>query len=125
MRGGLAMKRWVPVLALVAVLGVACGGDDGGTDTGAPADDGGAVTLTASNFAFQPASLTAAAGGTIEFTNDDDAEHSFTAEDAGIDEDVEAGDSTTIDLADVEPGSYDYFCKYHKDTMTGTLEVTG
>ena len=64
-------------------------------------------------------------GGTIDFTNEDDAEHNFTAEEAGIDEDVDPSGSTTIDLGDVEAGSYDFFCEYHKDTMTGTLEVTG
>jgi plastocyanin len=81
--------------------------------------------LTASNFAFDPTSLSAAAGGTIEFVNEDDAEHNITAEDAGIDEDVDAGATTTVDLGDVEPGTYDFICEYHPDTMTGTLEVTG
>ena len=31
--------------------------------------------------------------------------------------------SVTIDLTDVEAGSYDFFCEYHPD-MKGTLEVT-
>lgn len=120
-------------LALVAVFGVACGGDepaDTGTDTGADAgagaggDTAGAVTLTAADFAFDPSDLSAAAGSSIEFTNADEAPHTFTAEDAGVDVQVEAGGSTTIDLADVEPGTYDFICTIHPDTMTGTLEVT-
>lgn len=123
--------KLVIVMALVAVLAAACGGDDGeatneggtgGGDTGG--GGGGSVTLTAANFAFQPESLTAAAGDSIEYVNDDDAEHNLSAEEAGLDEDVEAGSSTTVDLADVDPGTYDFFCKYHPDSMKGTLEVT-
>jgi plastocyanin len=46
------------------------------------------------------------------------------SEDAGIDEDVDAGGSVSIPLTGVEPGSYDFFCEYHPDSMTGTLEVS-
>ena len=108
----------------VLLLGAACGGDDdGGSEaTGDTDSGGGTVTLTAADFAFEPSDLSAAAGDTIEFTNEDDAEHNFTAEDAGIDEDVDPSGSTTIDLSDVEPGSYDFFCEYHPE-MKGTLEV--
>ena len=120
--------------AMLLLLGAACGGDDDGgsessTDSGSTSEDtsedtgGGSVTLTASNFAFDPSDLSAAVGDTIEFTNEDDAPHTFTADDASIDEDVDAGGSTSISLADVEPGSYDFVCKIHPD-MTGTLEIT-
>ena len=115
-------------VAAFAVLAAACGGGDdaGETATEPAADDGdGAVTLTAANFAFDPASLTAAAGDTIEFTNEDDAEHSFTIDDSDVDEDVDGGGSTTVDLGSLDAGSYDFYCKYHKDSMTGTLEITG
>jgi plastocyanin len=124
------MKRLLIVTAMVALLAAACGGDDGeatnggGTGGGGDGGGGGAVTLTAANFAFQPESLTAAVGDTIEFTNEDDAKHNITAEDAGLDEDVDAASSTTVDLADVEPGTYDFICEYHPDSMKGTLEVT-
>ena len=111
-------------LASVALLGVACGGDsDPATDTGGDAGSE-AVTLTAAEFAFEPSDLSVSAGGSIEFVNEDEAEHNITAEDAGIDEDVAAGGSTTVDLGDVAPGTYDFLCEYHPDTMTGTLEVT-
>ena len=120
--------------ALLLLLGAACGGDDDGGSTdssgsGSTTEDtsedsgGGSVTLTASNFTFDPSDLSAAVGDTIEFTNEDDAPHTFTADDAGIDEEVDAAGSTSISLADVEPGSYDFVCKIHPD-MTGTLEVT-
>ena len=127
MKGKSVIRRRVLVgIAVLAIVGAACGGngDEGASEESNDAGDGASsVTLTAAEFKFDPSSLSAAAGGSIEFTNNDDAEHNFTAEDAGIDEDVDAGGSTTIDLADVEPGSYDFFCEYHPD-MTGTLEVT-
>jgi plastocyanin len=114
-------------VACVALLGVACGGDDGGDAAGgddAGAGGGGSVTLTAAEFAWDPAELSVAAGGSIELVNEDDAKHNITVEDAGIDVDVDPSGSTTVDLADVEAGSYDFVCEYHPDTMTGTLEVT-
>ena len=129
-------KHLIIGLAVIALLGAACGGgdDDGGSSDGAAEETteemtdtggggGGSVTLTAAEFAFDPADISAASGDSIEFVNEDEAEHNFTAEDAGLDEDVDAGGSTTISLEGVEAGSYDYFCEYHPD-MTGTLEVS-
>lgn len=123
-------KSVVAVAMFVALLGAACGGDDGG-DGGAAASGGGGgggggaepVTLTAVEFAWDPSTLTAAAGGSIELVNEDEAEHNLTIEKVGIDEDVAGGETVTVDLADVETGSYDFVCEYHPDTMTGTLEV--
>ena len=116
---------------ILMIVGVACGGDDTSSestddsaDTEAAEDAGSSSGLVAANFAFDPTSLTAAAGDSIDFTNEDDASHSFTVDDADIDVEVDAGSSGTIDLADVDPGSYDFYCKFHKDSMTGTLEVT-
>ena len=114
-------------LAVIALMGAACGGDDESGSTEETTENGGggggSVTLTAVDIAFDPTELSAAAGDSIEFVNEDETEHNFTAEDAGIDEDADAGATVTIDLADVEAGSYDFFCEYHPD-MTGTLEVT-
>ena len=121
----MSIKRLLVALAIIAMVGAACGGDDDSGNGGSGNGGGGAVTLTASEFKFDPESLSAAAGDSIEYSNEDDAEHNFTVEDAGLDEDVEPGSSITIDLADVEPGTYDFFCEYHPDSMQGTLEVTG
>ena len=120
-RGALA------AMLFVALSGVACGGgDDGASSTEAGGSGGGGEgTLTASDFAFQPTTLSAPAGGAIEFVNEDDAVHSFTVDEAGIDADADGGESVSVDIGDAEPGSYDFYCKYHKDSMTGTLEVTG
>ncbi|MDQ4124580.1 MAG: cupredoxin domain-containing protein, partial [Actinomycetota bacterium] len=116
----------VGALALVALLGAACGGDDGGDGGGAAsggAGGGSAVTLTAKEFAWDPGTLTAPAGSSVDLVNEDEAKHNLTIEDAGVDEDVDGGETVTVDLGDLEAGSYEFVCEYHPDTMTGTLEV--
>ena len=124
-------RRILVALGIVALMAAACGGDDAGSEnasgsgsSGGGGGGGAATTVTASDFAFDPESVTVAAGDGIELVNDGEAEHNITAEDAGLDEDVDAGDTVTIDTSGVEPGSYDFFCEYHPDQMKGTLEVT-
>lgn len=121
----MSKRKWlVAMIAVVALLGGACGGDDSGSEDEAATGGGGeAVTLTATDFAWDPETLTASAGGSIELVNEDEAEHNITIEEAGVDEDVDGGQSVTVDLGDVEAGSYDFVCVYHPDTMKGTLEV--
>lgn len=117
-------RKSVVAVAFVALFGAACGGDDGGDETSdAGGNGGGAVTLTAADFAWDPSSLTVEAGGSIELVNEDDAKHNLTIEGAGVDEDVDGGQTATVDLGDLEAGSYDFVCEYHADSMTGTLEV--
>ena len=120
----MSRKSWLAVgLTVVALMGAACGGDSNGDGEAASGDGGGATTLTAAEFAWDPSTLTASAGGSIELVNEDEAKHNLTIEDAGVDEDVDGGQSVTVDLGDVEAGSYEFVCEYHPDTMTGTLEV--
>jgi plastocyanin len=133
--------RWTgKVLSLVAVLalvGVACGGDDepedGGTtpqtdeettETSEPTDDGGGGTLvTANNFAFTPSELTVASGGTIAARNGNPiTPHTFTVEETDIDVSLAAGSSEDVPI-DLDPGEYGFVCTIHGQ-MTGTLTVT-
>jgi len=123
MKGALMKKRMIAGLALAAIAAVGCGGD-GEAGGGSGGGGSASVSLVAEDLKFSPSSLSAASGSSIEFTNEDDAKHSFTAEDAGIDEEVDAKASTTVDLSGVEAGSYEFVCKFHPD-MKGTLEVTG
>jgi plastocyanin len=124
-------RKLLAAAGIVALLATACGGDDGG-EASAAEDGGGSgsgsgaagVTLTAEDFSFDPGTVTAAAGDTIELSNEGEAPHNLQAEDAGLDQDVDPGESVSIDLADVEPGTYDFICKFHPDDMKGTLEIT-
>ncbi len=99
------------------------GGEDeggGGEDEGG---DGGASTVQANNFAFDPAELEIASGENLTLKNGNaNTPHTFTID--GSDVDVElaplAEEEATIDL---EPGTYDFFCRLHPQ-MEGTLTVT-
>ena len=132
MKGDRMIRRMLAIVGIVALLATACGGDDGGSPA-ASGDDGGggaggggsSVTVTAADFSFDPGSVTAAAGDTIELSNEGESPHNIQAEEAGLDEDVDPGKTVSIDLADVDPGTYDFICKFHPDDMKGTLEITG
>jgi len=124
------IRRMLATVGIVALLATACGGDE--SDPAAASGDGGGgggggstVTLTAKDFSFEPGTLSAAAGDTIEFANEGESPHNLQAEEAGLDEDVDPGDTVSVDLADAEPGTYDFICKFHPDDMKGTLEITG
>ena len=114
------MPTWLRLLVPLAIVAMgvgACGGDDG--------EEGGGVTLTATDNAFDPSTLSVSAGDTIELTNDGEALHNLTIEGTGVDEDVEAGQSASITLpADLEAGDYEMVCEYHASAgMTGTVTV--
>ena len=117
------------LLALLAVTALAaCGGDDESGTAAAPVDEG-TVEVTVQTFDFQPDPLEVEAGTSITFRNLDKINHSVTAgtreaptPDAfdGLME--EAG--ATFELVLDEPGTYDYFCRFHPGAgMTGQIVV--
>lgn len=124
----MTLKKLLALLSLLALLVSACGGDDGEAgDDGAGDDTGGSesVTLETVDNEFQPAEFEVAAGE-VEITLDNTgaAEHNFSNEELGVDEDVAAGEQTTFTV-DAEPGTYEFVCKYHESIgMVGTMTVT-
>ena len=144
-RSGMVIGVLVGVLALAAA---GCGGDDDGggsasattaapqattapetsaADTTAAAGGGGEdeLKLTASGFAWDKTSLEMASGSkvSVEVTNDDQAPHSFTFDEASVDETIAAGEDATITFTAPAAGSYKFRCKFHSQ-MTGTVTVT-
>jgi plastocyanin len=139
-RGGLVTAALVGVLTLAAA---GCGGgDEGGggsasATTAAPATTGAPETtaaggggenefkLTASDFAWNPDSLQMSAGtqAKVEVTNEDQATHSFTFQDAGVDQVVAAGENATASFTAPAAGDHQFRCKFHP-AMTGTVTVT-
>ena len=116
---------------LVLVLGAAaCGGDDdddaggSGSGSGSATDTGDddaaadvAVVIEGFEFDAQPVS----AGATFGIENRDSAEHTFTADNDEFDEDVDAGETSSV-TAPADPGTYAFHCQIHPD-MTGELTV--
>jgi plastocyanin len=112
----------VLAFGLVGTVG-GCGDDDdssSGDDTSGSGDS--VATITAVDISYDPTELTVGAGDTITLHNEDDVEHSFTIDDADVDGEAEGGEDADIVMPD-EPGTYDFYCRYHPDQMQGTLTV--
>jgi plastocyanin len=130
------------VLVVAAVAATACGGDDDddsaaetSATTTAQAQGGGGETLKLTadpggQLAYEEKSLSAKAGQvTIDFDNPSSTDHDVTIEDQGGTEvaatDIIADDTATA-TADLEPGSYTFFCSVdgHREAgMEGPLTV--
>ena len=128
-------KQLSLIILAVGLAGMvgACGDDDdtsgsasgSGSGSGVSADEptGESVaTITAADIAYDPTELTVGAGETITLHNEDTVEHSFTIDAADVDGEAEGGEDADIVVPD-EPGTYDFYCRYHPDQMTGTLTV--
>jgi plastocyanin len=139
-RGGTVLiGALVGVLAL-AVAGCGGDGDDGesaSATTAAPqttaapettaAGGGGEdeFQLVAADFAWDQTDLEMTSGTEVrvEVTNEDTAQHSFTFEEASVDEVVAGGEDATVTFTAPAAGSYPFRCKFHP-AMTGTVTVT-
>lgn len=139
------MARLGAVLAVVALLAVACGGDsdppgpaaDGATapastDPGAAPRSGGGgggttLELSAENVAFSASSLEADAGEvTIRFANNDDGvPHNLHVTGGGVDDrtDIEPGPVDQRLALTLPRGTYTYVCDVHPQQMTGRLAI--
>ncbi len=124
-------RRILALLTLLVLVVAACGGDDDDTATTAAGSDTGAgggeeVQASLAGFAFDPTTVSVAAGGTVTWTNTDNTAHTVTAGAPGepTDEfetlslDPEASGSLTFPDA----GSFDFFCEIHS-SMTVTVDV--
>ncbi len=114
---------WLAVIAIALTIS-ACGDDDDDGGDAAPSGGGGStVEVTAAGLAFDPTSAEVAAGE-VHFvvTNEDQAPHTFTIDDAGVDIQLDPGSSGEAD-ADLESGDHEFRCTIHP-AMTGTLTVT-
>jgi plastocyanin len=129
----LGMGALVGALVLAAA---GCGGEDGGgsasatsapTTTSAPATTaaGEDIQLTAQGFKWNTTDLQLTSGTsyTVEVRNQDGAEHNFTFEQAGADQDVAADEDAKVTFTAPAAGSYEFLCKYHPTQMKGTVMV--
>jgi plastocyanin len=109
---------------LVVVVGAMVGC---GSDKKASAPASGGTTIAAHDFRFEPRALSAKAGErvTVTLKNEGKVEHNFTLSQASADGEAEPGASTNVTFTAPAAGTYEFFCKYHKDMgMTGTLTVS-
>ncbi len=101
------------VASIATVAFAACGGDEETTTEDA-------VTVDIADFKYDPETVTVAAGAEITWVNEDDANHTATA-DPGFDTGTLAqGDEKAVTAP--EPGTYEYTCTFHP-FMKGTVTV--
>jgi plastocyanin len=136
------------LFAIAASLAAGCAGDDGGGSasggqpagtTAAPAttaagggrgdygggggggSQGAAAAVRIAGFAFAPDSLSAEVGQSVEWTNQDDAAHTVTADGGAFDSGSLAG-GKEFSFAFDQAGTYAYHCNIHP-SMKGTVTV--
>jgi plastocyanin len=132
------MKTWkatpyAALLVLVLALASACSSGGGTTNTttppttGASSGGGNPVTITMSDFKFDPSTVTASTSQDIVLVNSGAALHNFSIEGTSISVDVQPGQTQTLTApgSSFPTGPHPFFCKYHKaQGMTGTLTAT-
>lgn len=85
------------------------------TDHGTQQASSTTIDLAAGDFFFQPTCIVVAAGGTlaVTITNDGQALHNFSITSLGIDQDVAAGQTISVQVSFDGTGPLPFFCKYH------------
>ncbi len=109
-----------PLLLACALAGAAAFTTQSLAKTAAPPAP---VKVSIADYAFKPATLTVAAGTTVEWTNRDDDPHTVTADDGSFDSHgLGQGDAYRRTFA--KPGRYPYHCAAHP-FMKGVVTVKG
>jgi len=132
------VKRWAWIALAVAlglvsmVLVASCGGSDDEESSGSgtttigdvAANDHGSkdvsgeskVEVELDDDYFEPTVLEGKAGErvTLELKNEGSNEHNLTIDELNIDQDVEAGDETELEVTFPDSGTLTFYCKYHR-----------
>lgn len=110
----------------VGVIASAAFGDDEGEPFGR-SEGSNEVHVTLGDLFIEPATLAAKPGSiTFQIHNEGGTDHNFVVSGLGASEMIAAGDSATLILDDVEPGTYEVICAVpgHADAgMKSTLTV--
>lgn len=89
----------------------------------APAGSAAAGTVTIQGFKFEPSAITATAGGTVTWTNKDDAPHTVTFADASVTSSGNIAKDQTFEATFATAGTFTYKCTIHP-SMTGQVTVS-
>lgn len=123
----------LPVAVSALLLSACGGGGTGAATTAAPSPETTVatmeITVTATEFAFDPDTLEVPAGTpvTITLVNRGVVEHDFTIEELGIDVLAQPGE-TVSETFTFEAGEYHILCSipgHHEAGMMGVLTVSG
>ena len=112
----------VPVAGAL-LLGASLGACISDRPTTAPEPPPGGSAVAIDNFAYVPPSLSVASGTTVTWTNDDDVQHTVSADDGHTFDSSAFGHGQRFQFTAGAPGTYSYTCRIHP-FMHGTLTVT-
>src|SRR3546814_7714207 len=79
------------------------------------------LEVTLKDFAFDPDDLRVDAGAVLNLTNEGSVAHNLAVDGTASDM-IEAGEGGTLDLADVEPGTYTIICEVRSEEHTSELQ---
>jgi plastocyanin len=120
------MKR-ISVLALVLTISLAvvgCGGGDTSPQQTQAFSAQFDVVIEDETKKYDPMELTVTGDhGTIEVTNNLDAEHGFVIREFGIEAAIPAGETRTFNVDSAAPGEYMVDCHLHAAHAEATLVV--
>jgi plastocyanin len=86
---------------------------------------GAMATVQIRDFAFDTKCFSVEPGQGLSLHNNGQVLHNFSVEKvAGIDVDIQPGQTNNTEATNLDPGTYTFFCKYHRDRgMEGQLQV--
>ena len=102
--------------ALPMIVLAGCGGSDQSSEPVATTE----VTM-AKSYRFSPPVISAAAGATVTWTNDDNFTHTVRVDGQ---EDHKVGRGKSVSITFTKPGTYHYLCTLHRKDMEGQVIVT-
>jgi plastocyanin len=83
--------------------------------------DAAVIQIKMAQVAYAPAQVSAHAGDTIEWVNDDIVAHTATARNGAWDVMIQPKDTATITLK--SPGTIEYYCRLHPN-MVGSINIS-
>jgi plastocyanin len=86
------------------------------------------LDVAVGDFFFEPTVLEGEAGQalTVNLSNEGDAPHTFTVDELQVDQELQPGDSGTVDVTFPDSGALVFYCRFHADGgMLGGLSVGG
>lgn len=135
------MRKMLVLISVLAAVATACGGggsspsaSPSGRTSTSPAGQtppncrnestGNVFTLAMRNTRFVPPCLVVRSQQSIHITNEDSFTHNFTITGTQVDVDVPGGKFFNGESAGLKPGTYPFFCKFHRSQgMVGTIVV--
>jgi uncharacterized cupredoxin-like copper-binding protein len=125
------VRTLVAVIVASVFVVAGCGGDDNGGEETTTGTASQTVSITATDFAFSPSTVTVDASGTYTFdlTNDGGTDHAIEIEGQGSEErsdTVSPGESASVTI-DLQSGTYEMYCPIdgHKaQGMEGEITVS-